>query len=108
MELPIELSRKAYLRFLVASLRRHPVSLLTLAFFLLCLAIMGSGNRKSLKDDYRVISHRFAPAINCMDGRVQLPVIAYVKAHYSVDHVDMITELGPAKASGVNLQAERR
>lgn len=38
---------------------------------------------------------RFATAINCMDGRVQLPVIGYIKKKYGVDYVDMITEPGP-------------
>jgi carbonic anhydrase len=45
---------------------------------------------------------RFATAINCMDGRVQLPVIAYLQERCGVDHVDMITEPGP-----VRLLAER-
>jgi len=30
-----------------------------------------------------------------MDGRVQQPVIDYLKQKYSVDYVDMITEAGP-------------
>jgi hypothetical protein len=38
---------------------------------------------------------RFATAINCMDGRTQLPVINYVLSKYRVDFVDMITEPGP-------------
>ena len=37
----------------------------------------------------------FATAINCMDGRVQLPVTAFLKKKYGVDYVDMITEPGP-------------
>jgi hypothetical protein len=40
---------------------------------------------------------RFATAINCMDGRVQLPVIDWMKENLSVDYVDMITEPGPDK-----------
>ncbi|HHI02777.1 MAG TPA: hypothetical protein ENL22_04595 [candidate division Zixibacteria bacterium] len=39
----------------------------------------------------------FATAINCMDGRVQLPVIEYLKNKLGVDYVDMITEPGPIK-----------
>ncbi len=39
----------------------------------------------------------FATAINCMDGRVQIPVISWIKKHYGVDYVDMITEAGPNK-----------
>jgi hypothetical protein len=36
----------------------------------------------------------FGTAINCMDGRAQEPVIAYLKEHYHLDYVDMITEAG--------------
>ena len=35
-----------------------------------------------------------ATCLNCMDGRVQLPVISWIKANYSVDFVDVITETG--------------
>jgi len=37
----------------------------------------------------------FCTAINCMDGRVQLPVINYLKNRFKVDFVDTITEPGP-------------
>jgi carbonic anhydrase len=40
---------------------------------------------------------KFATAINCMDGRVQLPVINWLRENLSVDYVDMITEPGPEK-----------
>ena len=40
---------------------------------------------------------RFATAINCMDGRTQLPVIDWMKENLAVDYVDMITEPGPDK-----------
>ena len=40
---------------------------------------------------------RFATAINCMDGRVQTPVIEWLKKRYLVDYVDMITEPGPER-----------
>ncbi len=36
----------------------------------------------------------FATAINCMDGRVQIPVIEWMKGRFGVDCVDMITEAG--------------
>lgn len=39
----------------------------------------------------------FATAINCMDGRTQLPVIEYMKKKYGVDYVDTVTEPGPIK-----------
>jgi hypothetical protein len=40
---------------------------------------------------------KFGTAINCMDGRAQLPVIEFLKQKYSLDYVDMITEPGPDK-----------
>jgi carbonic anhydrase len=43
------------------------------------------------------IQGKFATAVNCMDGRVQLPVIAYLKERFGIDYVDMITEPGPVK-----------
>lgn len=39
----------------------------------------------------------FATAINCMDGRVQLPVINWMRERYGVTYVDAITEPGPIK-----------
>ncbi len=40
---------------------------------------------------------KFATAINCMDGRTQLPIIAYLKEKCKVDYVDMVTEAGPVR-----------
>ncbi len=40
---------------------------------------------------------KFAAAINCMDGRTQEPVAAWMKQAFQVDYVDMITEPGPVK-----------
>lgn len=37
---------------------------------------------------------KFATCLNCIDGRVQLPVIHWIKENYEVDYVDMITEAG--------------
>ncbi len=45
----------------------------------------------------------FATAINCMDGRVQIPIIEYLKINYNVDYVDMITEPGPIKILSENI-----
>jgi hypothetical protein len=45
---------------------------------------------------------KFVTAINCMDGRVQLPVIEWLKNQYVVDYVDMITEPGPIKILAEN------
>lgn len=38
---------------------------------------------------------KFCTAINCMDGRVQLPVIRYLQKRFNVQYVDSITEAGP-------------
>ena len=35
-----------------------------------------------------------ATCLNCMDGRVQLPVLQWIKENYPVDFVDVITEAG--------------
>jgi hypothetical protein len=39
----------------------------------------------------------FAAAINCMDGRTQLPVNEWLRRERGVDHVDTITEPGPVR-----------
>jgi len=38
---------------------------------------------------------KFGTAINCMDGRVQIPVIEWMKKNFGLDYVDMVTEPGP-------------
>ncbi|MFZ6018189.1 MAG: carbonic anhydrase [Chloroflexota bacterium] len=40
-------------------------------------------------------SMSFCTVINCMDGRVQLPVIQYLQKRFNVAFVDSITEAGP-------------
>ncbi len=37
----------------------------------------------------------FCTAINCMDGRTQLPVNEWCREHFNVDYVDTITEPAP-------------
>lgn len=37
---------------------------------------------------------KFAICLNCMDGRVQIPVINWIKDNCGVDYVDIITEMG--------------
>lgn len=39
----------------------------------------------------------FVTTINCMDGRVQIPVNTYLKSKYTAVYVDTITEAGPNK-----------
>ncbi len=53
------------------------------------------------------MSGRFATAINCMDGRTQLPVIQYIKESYGADYVDAITEAGPNKILAQNTDKAR-
>ena len=38
---------------------------------------------------------KFCTVINCMDGRVQEPVIKHLKKRFNVDYVDSVTEAGP-------------
>lgn len=40
---------------------------------------------------------KFATAITCIDGRVQQPIMDWVKLHVNVNHVDLVTEPGPDK-----------
>lgn len=37
----------------------------------------------------------FCTVINCMDGRVQLPVIEHLQKRFNAKYVDSITEPGP-------------
>lgn len=46
------------------------------------------------------IQNKFGAAINCIDGRVQIPVIDWIKLHSQVQFVDMITEPGADKILG--------
>jgi hypothetical protein len=43
---------------------------------------------------------KFCTAINSMDGRVQMPVIEYLRRRLGVEYVDMITEPGPNRILG--------
>ena len=40
----------------------------------------------------------FSTAINCMDGRTQLPVNQYMQEQFGAEYVDTITEPGPVAA----------
>ena len=44
----------------------------------------------------------FATAINCMDGRTQLPVNELMRKKYGVDYIDTLTEPGPVKILAEN------
>ncbi len=45
---------------------------------------------------------RFVTAINCMDGRVQMPANEWLRKKFKVDYVDTITEAGPNKILAEN------
>lgn len=49
---------------------------------------------------------KFVTAINCMDGRVQIPVIKYLTKKFEVEYIDMITEPGPNKILAENKEHE--
>lgn len=40
------------------------------------------------------MSGKFAVCLSCIDGRIQLPLINWIKANYRIDFVDLITEPG--------------
>lgn len=44
----------------------------------------------------------FGTSIHCIDGRIQEPIIKYLKDNYSVAYVDTITEPGPCKILAEN------
>ena len=49
---------------------------------------------------------RFCTALNCIDGRAQLPVILYLQNRFHADYVDMITEPGINRLLGQNADPE--
>ncbi len=44
----------------------------------------------------------FCASIHCMDGRIQEPILDYLKGSYNVKYVDTITEPGPCKIIAEN------
>ena len=49
----------------------------------------------------------FCTAINCMDGRAQIPVIEFLQQRFGVDYVDSITEPGPNKILAEQTDSQR-
>lgn len=39
----------------------------------------------------------FGTALNCIDGRTQIPIINWMKENFGLDYVDLITEPGMDK-----------
>ena len=44
----------------------------------------------------------FCTSIHCMDGRIQEPIIKYLKENLNITYVDTITEPGPCKILSEN------
>lgn len=40
---------------------------------------------------------KFATSVHCMDGRIQTPVIEFIRKEFGARYVDVITEPGPCK-----------
>jgi carbonic anhydrase-like protein len=49
---------------------------------------------------------KFATSVSCMDGRIQIPLINWIKENFSVDYVDTITEPGIDKKVADNTDLE--
>lgn len=49
-----------------------------------------------------MVEGKFATSICCMDGRIQIPIIQWIKEKYSVDFVDTVTEPGVDKTISDN------
>jgi len=47
---------------------------------------------------------KFCSVVNCIDGRVQIPVIEFLKKRFNVDYVDSVTEAGPPLILSENRQ----
>ena len=45
----------------------------------------------------------FGTSIHCMDGRIQQPLLNFLKRKYNLKYIDTITEPGPCKIISENL-----
>ena len=45
---------------------------------------------------------KFGTAINCIDGRVQIPINSWLKDKFSLDYIDTVTEPGVDKITSNN------
>lgn len=45
----------------------------------------------------------FGTSIHCMDGRIQEPLINFIKRKYKIKYIDIITEPGPCRILSQNL-----
>jgi hypothetical protein len=44
-----------------------------------------------------MMAPRFCTAVNCIDGRTQLPLIKWLSKRFDVEHVDLVTDAGVVK-----------
>ncbi len=49
---------------------------------------------QSLPSEWKNRVSTFSTVINCIDGRVQAPVLRFLQERFSTDHVDTVTEAG--------------
>ena len=49
----------------------------------------------------------FCASIHCMDGRIQEPIIHFLKENYGIQYVDTITEPGPCNILAENTDNEK-
>ena len=49
----------------------------------------------------------FCTAVNCIDGRVQLPVIQYLTRRFHVEFVDIVSDTGPVGVLAHDPDSER-
>lgn len=49
---------------------------------------------------------KFATSVTCMDGRIQIPLIKWIKENYAADYVDSITEPGMDKKVAENTDVD--
>lgn len=53
-----------------------------------------------------MVDGKFATAISCIDGRIQIPISNWIKDNYQVDYVDTITEPGIDKKISDNVDLD--
>lgn len=57
-----------------------------------------------ISDGFNKMKMIFCTSIHCIDGRIQNPILKYLKEAYGIAYIDVITEPGPCKiiAEGEN------
>ena len=63
------------------------------AVIIIATTIMIGSKKKSHSHEH--FGNSFCCSINCMDGRPQKAVYEYMRKHFGVEYVDVVTEAGP-------------